>query len=50
MKYEIQNTSEGYMVLVLPEDDYLCNAAGDNCFFTLAECHKLIELDKQERA
>jgi hypothetical protein len=50
MEYEIQNTSAGYMVLVLPEDDYLTNSEGDNCFNTLAECHKLIDLDKKERA
>ena len=41
-RYDIMNTSNGFMVFDTEADDYLHDANGDNCFDDRAEAIKLI--------
>jgi poly(3-hydroxybutyrate) depolymerase len=48
MEYDIIANSTGFMVLN-PEDDYLEDLEGNDCFNTIEECYELIALDKAGR-
>jgi len=42
LKYQIQETSEGFMALDVPRDEYLHDEKGDNCFDTIEEAKALV--------
>jgi|CryBogDrversion2_4_1035264.scaffolds.fasta_scaffold03220_2 hypothetical protein len=42
LKYQIQETSNGFMALDVPNDTYLEDENGDNCFDTIKEAKALI--------
>ena len=42
LKYQIQKTSNGYMVIDVPNDVYLEDENGNNCFDSLDEAQMLV--------
>jgi hypothetical protein len=42
LKYQIQETSNGFMALDVPSDEYLEDKDGNNCFDTIEEAQALV--------
>ena len=42
LKYQILETSEGFMALDVPRDEYLHDEKGNNCFDTIEEAQALV--------
>jgi len=42
LTHQIQKTSEGFMALDVPKDEYLHDEDGNNCFDTIEEAQALI--------
>jgi hypothetical protein len=42
LKYQILETSMGFMALDVPRDEYLHDEKGNNCFDTIEEAKELV--------